>query len=163
MSRLCGMQDDVQKKISTNFNIFTNGLANILQSRLIISFTFNYNLVHDLSYIPTKVPALIFLYIAILIKKIWSQSLVWLEIYKKLSRVKHMSIKSKSLRKNKNFSIAESEYLWIWGHLSSHTLKSKLRSLIGRSTNLTLNSLGCGTLGVLDKIFTYCTWVHAKN
>ena len=153
-----------KKKLSINFNIFTNDLANILQSRLIISFTFNYNLVHDLSYIHTKVPALIFLYIAILIKKIRSQRLVWLEIYKKLSRVKHMSIKSKSLRKNKNFSIAESEYLWIWGHLSSHTtLKSKLCSLIGRSTNLTLNSLGCGTLGVLDKIFTYCTWVHAKN
>ena len=68
MSRLCGMQDEVQKKIiSTNFDIFINGLANILQSRLIINF--NYNLVHDLSYIHTKVPALIFLYIAILIKK----------------------------------------------------------------------------------------------
>ena len=69
MSRLCGMEDEVQKKLSINFNIFTNDLANILQSRLIISFTFNYNLVHDLSYIHTKVPALIFFYIAILIKK----------------------------------------------------------------------------------------------
>ena len=49
MSRLCGMQDEVQKKIiSTNFDIFINGLVNILQSRLIINF--NYNLVHDLSY-----------------------------------------------------------------------------------------------------------------
>ena len=136
------MQDEVQKKIiSTNFDIFINGLANILQSRLIINF--NYNLVHDLSYTYSYLSSYFnFLVYSNSHKKNFSLKVSCdLKFTRNCQGLSICPSKANPCAKKKNFSIAESEYLWIWGHLSSHTLKSKLRSLIGRSTNLTLNSL----------------------